>query len=56
MISGTLAFMVGTDDSSAQKIRPDEVEPLRESLNFLKENNQHIKEFLTNWERFSGKR
>ncbi len=34
------------------RIKPNEIEPLREMLHFLRESNTHIRTFWTSWERF----
>ena len=44
--------MLAKDEGRFLHIRPNEIEPLRETLHFLRENNQHIRTFWTSWERF----
>ena len=44
--------MLGKDEGRFMRIKPDEIEPLRESLRFLREHNTHIRSFWTSWERF----
>ena len=52
IIASTLAFMLGKDEGRFLRIKPNEVEPLREALHFLREHNTHIRTFWTSWERF----
>ena len=47
MIASTLAFMLGKDEGRFLRIKPNEVEPLREMLHFLRDKNPHIRTFLT---------
>jgi hypothetical protein len=51
-IASTLAFMVGKNDGAGLKIKPDEIEPARESLRYLQENNPHLQRFWSLWEQF----
>ena len=51
-LASTLAFMLGRDEGRMFKIRESEVEPLRECLGWLRENNPHVKHYLTNFEKF----
>ena len=44
-VASTLAFMLGRDEGRFLRIRPNEVEPLREALNFLRANNVHLRTF-----------
>ena len=44
--------MLGKDEGRFLRIKPNEVEPLREALHFLREHNTHIRTFWTSWERF----
>ena len=52
IIASTLAFMLGKDEGRFLRIKPNEVEPLREALHFLRVHNTHIRTFWTSWERF----
>ena len=45
MIAGTLAFMLAKDEGRFLRIKPSEIEPLRESLHFLREKNVHVRTF-----------
>ena len=47
-----MAFMLGKNEGRFMHIKPDEVEPLRETLHYLREHNVHIRTFWTSWERF----
>jgi hypothetical protein len=51
-MSSTLAFMLHKDEGQFCKIRASEVEPLRETLMWLRENNPHFQAYWTNAERF----
>ena len=46
-----MAFMLGKNEGRFMHIKPDEVEPLRETLHYLREHNVHIRTFWTSWER-----
>ena len=54
MIAGTLAFMLAKDEGRFLRIKPSEIEPLRESLHFLREKNVHVRTFWTSWEKFQN--
>ena len=44
--------MLAKDEGRFLKIRADELEPLRNALHFLRQENIHIRQFWTSWERF----
>ena len=54
IIAGTLAFMLAKDEGRFLKVKPSEIEPLREALHFLRTTNVHIRNFWTSRERFEG--
>ena len=51
-LATTLAFMLGHNEGQVFRIRESEVKPLRECLLWLREHNPHIKQYLTNFEKF----
>ena len=54
IIAGTLAFMLAKNEGRFLKVKPSEIEPLREALHFLRRTNVHIRTFWTSWEKFEG--
>ena len=46
--------MLAKDEGRFLKVKPSEIEPLRESLHFLRTTNVHIRTFWTSWEKFQG--
>ena len=51
-LASTLAFMLGRDEGKMWKIRESEVEPLKECLLWLRNNNPHVKTYYTAFEKF----
>ena len=54
-LQSTLAFMLGKDGGRHFKFQAAELKPLRECLLWLRENNVHVKVYLTTYERFQNK-
>ena len=46
--------MLAKNEGRFLKVKPSEIEPLREALHFLRTTSVHIRTFWTSWEKFEG--